>query len=133
MRPLPSVRRDGASAAFFDAAAQGRLLLGRCPECATSYGPEVRSCASCGRPVEGQVAAGSASLVTWAVVHAAPLPVLADQVPYVCGVVELPEGPWLVARLDVETTALRAGFALQVAFVDAGEEMVPVFQAAEAV
>jgi hypothetical protein len=53
-----------------------------------------------------------------AVVRQAPLPVLADAVPYVTAIIELAEGPWLPARLiDSDPADLRAGAEVEVRFV----------------
>jgi uncharacterized protein len=108
--PFPVVERDDASAEFFDAAARGELVL----------------------PGVGPVS-GAATLVSWVVVHRAPLPALAGAVPYVSAVVELAEGPWLLVRLvDADPSALRVGAALVARYVRSGTddqpgETLPVF------
>ncbi|WP_214405725.1 Zn-ribbon domain-containing OB-fold protein [Pseudonocardia lacus] len=120
MSALPRVERDGASAAFFDAAARDELLLRRAPD-GRVLGPQDDVDARLGSAdpdSDTVVASGDATLVSWAVVHQAPLPWLADAVPYVCAVVELAEGPWLTVRLvDAEAGALSAGQPLRVRFV----------------
>jgi hypothetical protein len=80
------------------------------------------------------------TLVSWAVVHRAPLPVLAASVPYVSAIVELAEGPWLMVRLLVEDPArLRVGDPVRVRYLRSGQgeqeseeegEVVPVFEPA---
>lgn len=116
---LPPVRRDDASASFFDAASSGALLVRRCVDSGDVLGPQVRTCHVCGSTrLEPFVVSGRASLVTWAVVHQAPLPALAGAVPYVCAVVELDEGPWLLARLVCsDPIGLRAGCAVEARYI----------------
>jgi uncharacterized protein len=133
MSAFPPVERDAASAGFFDAAARGELLLRRAPD-GQVLGPQDDVDARFGtRELEPLVASGDATLVSWAVVHQAPLPWLAGAVPYVCAVVELAEGPWLTVRLvDVDPGALVAGQPLRVRFVASGPaeepgETLPVF------
>ncbi len=132
---FPAVGRDGASEAFFDAAARGELLVQQCSSCATVLPPEARTCWTCGSVQLGStVVSGRGRLVSWVVVRQAPIPVLAGAVPYVTAVVELDEGPWLMVRLiDADPAALRADVAVQVDFVRSGEgdasgEMLPVFR-----
>lgn len=132
---FPAVARDSGSAAFFDAAARGELLMQQCASCATVLSPEARTCLSCGSAELGPtVVSGLGELVTWVVVRQAPVPVLAGAVPYVTAVVELDEGPWLMVRLiDADPAVLAAGDRLQVDFVQSGSgentgEMLPVFR-----
>jgi uncharacterized OB-fold protein len=126
---FPKVERDGASAAFYDAAARGELLAQR------DASGAVQSPIARGGPgeLEPTVVSGEATLVSWVVVHRAPLPVLADAVPYVSAIVELAEGPWLMVRLvDADPVALRVGAPLRARFVRSGpddepSEVLPVF------
>jgi uncharacterized OB-fold protein len=125
------VTRDDASAPFFDAAAEGTLLIRRCPVCGTSYPPQTSRCADSDQ-LEWVPASGSAVLVSWAVDHAAPLdPVLASPGggTSTYGFVELSEGPWLeVPIVGVASGDLNVGVAMRVEFVRPGEgEAVPAF------
>jgi hypothetical protein len=132
---FPLVQRDEASAAFYDAAARGELLMQRGPF-GTVLPPEARTePASGSADLDQVVVSGEGTLVSWVVVHQAPLPVLAGAVPYVSAVVELAEGPWLMVRLLAEDpSALRAGTAVRARFVrsgaaeDADAEVLPVFE-----
>jgi uncharacterized protein len=133
---LPRVVRDEASAAFFDAAARGELLVKRGPS-GTVLAPEARTDPATGSSdLQPLVASGEATLVSWAVVHRAPLPALAASVPYVSAIVELTEGPWLMVRLLVEDPArLRVGDPVRVRYQRSGNgeeegEVVPVFEPA---
>jgi uncharacterized protein len=123
----PPLQRDTKSAEFFDAAAAGHLLIKQCDECARALAPEASVCTACAGPaLHWLPAAGNGTLVTWTTVHKAPNPAYTDRVPYVVGVVELTEGPWLYGRIDTET--LTAGMALTATFVHGeGGESYPIF------
>ena len=126
-----TIERDEASAPFFDAAAQGTLLIRRCPTCGTLHPPQQRRCAD-SEVLEWVPASGSALLVSWAVDHVPPLdPVLASSAGAVSvfGWVELDERPWMqVAIVDSDPAALHEGAGLHVRFVRPGDgETIPVF------
>ncbi|WP_433506265.1 Zn-ribbon domain-containing OB-fold protein [Pseudonocardia halophobica] len=134
MSSFPLVERDEASAAFYDAAARGELLMQRGPSGAV-LPPEARTDPDSGSAdLEPVVVSGKGTLVSWVVVHQAPLPALAEAVPYVTAVVELAEGPWLMVRLLADDPAgLRAGAQVRVRFVPSGSEeepgeVLPVFE-----
>ncbi|ONH49955.1 hypothetical protein CcI49_37850 [Frankia sp. CcI49] len=116
---FPPVARDDASAAFFDAAARGELLVRRCLDSGDVLGPEARTCTGCGSArLEPFVVSGRGVLVTWAVVHQVPVSALRGAVPYVTAVVELAEGPWLLVRLvGTDGRDLRAGQPVSARFV----------------
>lgn len=93
---------------------EGRLLLRRCDACGRAAFPPMPGCPHCGHG-EGHVveSSGAATLHSWTVCHVAFDPALADDVPYVVGVVDVAEGARLIARVDAETDALTAGLALR--------------------
>jgi hypothetical protein len=133
--PETALVRDAASAPFFDAAAEGRLLIRRCAACGHWIAPYQRMGASLERcpactsdRLEWAEAAGTGSLVTWTVVHDR-----AGGSERTVGVVELTEGPWLTSRLDADPAGLAAGTGLVVGFDrPGGGEPVPVFRVAPA-
>ncbi|MDN5913751.1 MAG: OB-fold domain-containing protein [Pseudonocardia sp.] len=133
MSGFPTVERNGESVAFFDAAARGELLMQRGPSGAV-LPPEARTDPETGSAdLEPVVVSGRGHLVTWSVVHRAPVPALADAVPYVSAVVELAEGPWLIVRLLGDPASLHAGDPVRVRFETSGGsgdggETLPVFE-----
>jgi uncharacterized OB-fold protein len=134
---FPAVAPDEASAEFFAAAARGELLVQRCPASGDVLGPQARTCPSCGSAdLDPVVVSGRGTLVSWAVVHQAPVPSLAAAVPYLTAVVELAEGPWLLVRLAGAEggLGLRVGLPLIACFLRSGAagdepagEMLPAF------
>jgi len=125
------IERDDASAPFFDAAREGRLLLRRCPACEQLFVPSQDRCPD-GSALEWVDAAGTGTLVTWTVDHGgrvSPELTSASGEGEVIGIVELTEGPWLHTALPgVDPAALRAGMAMRVEFLAlGGGEPVPTF------
>jgi uncharacterized OB-fold protein len=125
------IERDDASAPFFDAAREGRLLIRRCPTCGELFVPHQERCPD-GSDLEWVAADGSATLVTWSVDHGAGIsPELTSATGdgEVIAIVELTEGPWLhTAVPGVDPAALSAGLPMRVEFVPlGGGEPVPTF------
>jgi hypothetical protein len=130
MVDLGIVERDERSAAFFDAAAEGRLVVRRCDGCSAFYPPELPACPACRSLASTWVdVAGSGELIAWVVVHRR-----ADTGPLrtVVATVELDEGPWLTLPLDADPDVVRAaGERMSVGFLapgEAGRETVPVWR-----
>jgi uncharacterized OB-fold protein len=126
-----AVQRDDRSAPFFDAAANGQLLIKRCKGCG-HFLPLARiRCSVCQRAaLEWVPASGAANLVSWVVVHGRPASPDAEPERSWVGLVELEEGPWMHAALvDVDEAELAAGVGLSVDFVTPpGSEPLPVFR-----
>jgi uncharacterized OB-fold protein len=126
-----AVQRDDGSAAFFDAAANGQLLIKRCTGCGHSLPLARVRCGVCqSAALEWVPASGAASLVSWIVVHGRPASPDAEPERSLVGLVELDEGPWMYAALvDVDEAQLAAGVGLSVDFVTPPEsEPLPVFR-----
>jgi uncharacterized OB-fold protein len=125
------IERDDASAPFFEAARDGRLLIRRCPACGRLFPPQQHECPD-GSALEWLDAAGTATLITWSVDHGAgisPQLTSATGGGEVIAIVELAEGPWLhTAVPGVDPAVLAAGMAMRVQFVPlGGGEPVPTF------
>ncbi|MER6076752.1 Zn-ribbon domain-containing OB-fold protein [Streptomyces sp. NPDC001833] len=125
-RPEP----DAFTRPYWEAAAEGRLLLRRCGSCGRAHHYPREFCPHCwSEDVTWERATGRATLYTWSVVHRNDLPPFGDRVPYVPAVVDLAEGPRMMTELvAADPGALRAGLALEVAF----REGAPVFRPAPA-
>ena len=124
MITVPRIGRTPGSADFFDAVNQGALLLRRCHSCRSVRGPDEAVCADCGTQAHTPIHAdGSATLVSWAVVHRAPIAALDADAPYVVGIVEVAEAPWFLARIEtVAEEALHVGAELTVAIAEAADD-----------
>lgn len=124
---------DAFTRPYWDAAADGHLLIRRCGSCGRAHHYPREFCPHCwSEECDWERAGGHATLYTWSVVHRNDLPPFGSRVPYVAAVVDLAEGPRMMTEVvDCEESELRIGMALEVAFRDAGQGVtVPVFRRA---
>lgn len=114
-----AVVRDEFSAPFFDAAAEGRLLLRYSPSSGEWSEPAALVCAvTQAADLEWREASGRGELVSWTVKPGRPA----------IGIVELEEGPWLTLLLPgADPATLAVGTPVRVEFVrPEGSECLPV-------
>ena len=124
---------DDYTRTWWDAAAEGRLLLVRCATCGRAHYYPRPFCPRCGSDrVSWETASGRATLYTWSVVHRNDLPPFNEKVPYVAAVVELAEGPRMMTNVvDCDPDSLDVGMELHVEFRDVGEGFhLPLFRPA---
>ena len=115
---------DAFTRAYWDAAAEGRLLIRRCGACGRAHHYPREFCPHCwSEDVAWERASGRAALYTWSVVHRNDLPPFGERTPYVAAVVDLAEGPRMMTEL-VGCAEPAAGLELEVTF----REGVPVFR-----
>lgn len=116
------------AADFWTAAARGELTIQRCQACGHLQHPPRAVCGACGAadlafgPVSGR-----GTVYSFTVVERALLPELRPFVPYVIALVDLDEGPRLLALLRADPPELRIDMPVQVAFEAVGEVTLPVF------
>ncbi|MCJ0873521.1 OB-fold domain-containing protein [Streptomyces sp. AP-93] len=138
---LPEI--DDFTRPYWEAAAEGRLLLRRCGECGKAHHYPREFCPACWAGedrVAWETASGRATLYTWSVIHRNDLPPFGERVPYVAAVVDLAEGPRMmtevvggVAGVGGEGLELCVGMDLEVTFREAAEGIwVAVFTPTEA-
>jgi uncharacterized OB-fold protein len=130
-RPAPIVTQD--SAAFWDAADEGRLVAQRCAECGRLRHPPRPMCPAC-RSLDVEIVelAGRGTLYSYALLHHPQHP--AFEYPVVAALVDLEEGIRLVSNLvGVERDDIRIGMAVEAEFVETdGGHRIPVFRAVTA-
>jgi uncharacterized OB-fold protein len=110
---LPTVEDE--SREYWDAAADGRLLIARCGSCGRVHHYPRVICPHCwSEDVVATEASGRATLYTYSTVYVNDLPPFRDRLPYVAAVVELEEGPRLMTTIvGCEPERLRIGMALR--------------------
>ncbi|WP_269855641.1 Zn-ribbon domain-containing OB-fold protein [Streptomyces sp. RPT161] len=137
---MPEVRFDrpeidSFTRPYWDAAAEGRLLIRRCRDCGVAHHYPREFCPGCwSEAVDWEEASGRATLYTWSVVHRNDLPPFGNRVPYIAAVATLAEGPRIMTEVvDCAESDLRIGAELRVAFrtmADGGTCTIPVFRLA---
>ncbi len=129
---------DAFTRPYWDAAAEGRLLVRRCGGCGRAHHYPREFCPYCwSEDVTWETASGRATLYTWSVVHRNDLLPFGERTPYVAAVVDLDEGPRMMTEVVTEAAAtvattvadgaegeLRVGMGLEVAF----RQGVPIFR-----
>ncbi|MGW6140060.1 Zn-ribbon domain-containing OB-fold protein [Streptomyces sp. NPDC055140] len=115
---------------YWDAAADGTLLLRRCRACERAHHYPREFCPHCwSEDVAWERASGTAVLYTWSVVHRNDLPPFDTRTPYIAAVVDLAEGPRMMTEIvDADGGELRVGMPLEVTFRQVEDFSVPVFR-----
>jgi hypothetical protein len=140
MRGVPPVDIIGLSVSpstepFWRAAAEHRLVVPRCTTCGTFRFPPSPFCFHCrAQDVEWIDHDGAGEIYSFTVIRHAVIPQVAEALPFVAAVVELPEtnGCRLVGNVvDCDPAEVRIGLAVTLDWYDvrAGES-VPAFRLA---
>jgi hypothetical protein len=128
--PRFAVRRDEATAGFFDGTARGEFLLVEDTQTGEVLPPQFDPAVDPERYVRTP-AAGSATVVSWAVVHQREADGSVSRIPV--AIVELDEGPWWWTSVtDADPDEDLLGRRVQVAFETVGgDEAIPYFTVIE--
>ncbi len=127
-RPVPVVNAD--SKPYWDAARAGRLVLQRCVDCrALRFYPR-HVCPRCwSADVEWVEVSGRGRVHSFTVIHRPPSPAFAAHVPYVVALVDLEEGPRMMANIvGDDAFDVRIDDAVTVVFEDRGDAKLPQFR-----
>src|ERR1700689_2902436 len=129
--PRFAVRRDDATAGFFDGTARGEFLLVQDTQTGEVLGPQFDTTVDPERYVR-TAAAGTGTVVSWVVVHQRETDGSTSRIPV--AIVELDEGPWWwtsVTGADPDEELLDR--RVRVAFETVGDgEAIPYFTVIEA-
>ncbi len=122
-RKIQAPQPNPETKAFWDACAQGRLMIGKCRACGeTHYYPRA-ICPNClSEETELQPASGQGVIYTYSVMRRAP-------VPYAIAYVTLAEGPTMMTNIvDCDLNAIRIGQRVRLVFKPSeGGPPVPMF------
>nr|WP_271209058.1 OB-fold domain-containing protein [Rhodococcus wratislaviensis]GLK33510.1 hypothetical protein GCM10017611_03520 [Rhodococcus wratislaviensis] len=127
IKPAQSKQTDE----FYGHFTQGKIALQRCSSCQSWIHIPREMCFRCGSfDLKWDECSGRAELFTWTGTALAPLPILAEDVPFVVGLVQLEEGPRVVSRLvNVDDVELIPGLKLKVRFDDIdGDTVLATFE-----
>lgn len=127
---LPTM--DNESQPWWDAAAEHRYLIKRCNACGQRYWYPREFCPACwSEDTAWEEASGRGTLYTYSVVYRNDLPPWGDRVPYAPAIVDLDEGPRVMARVvDCDHADLEVGMPVEVTFQEdeEGGFTLPVFR-----
>ena len=127
---IRAIRRDAATAEFFDGTAAGEFRLKRSRTTGEILAPQCLTDSAGSVDLEWITASGRGRVVSWAVSYGKPVDGV--QLPTsVVGIVELDEGPWWWCELlDADPASMRVGMPVTAAFVrpEGSDETVPVFR-----
>jgi uncharacterized OB-fold protein len=128
---LPTIEAE--TRPYWDAAADGKLLLRACSDCGTVHHYPRPFCPACwSENVEWVEASGRATLYTWSTVFVNDMYPFRERLPYIAAVVDLAEGPRMMTNVvDAEPDDLAVGMDLEVTFRPVTDEITaPVFRPA---
>ncbi|MDV7352746.1 Zn-ribbon domain-containing OB-fold protein [Rhodococcus oxybenzonivorans] len=131
---LPTV--EDATAPYWDAAKQGKLLIALCGSCGKVHHYPRPFCPFCwSEDVSAVEATGRGTLYTYSTIYVNDLHPFKTRLPYVAALVELEEGPRVMTNIEgCEPDQLEVGMAVEVAFRPLTDELdATVFRPAGAV
>ena len=130
---LPTPDVSGEWKPFWDAAAEGRLLIQTCPACGRRQFYPRAICTGCGGEPEWLEASGRGSLYTFSVVRQNLVRPFKDMLPYVLAMVDLEEGVRMLTNVvGCDFTDVKIGMPLEVTFVHAKDGLhLPYWRPAE--
>lgn len=126
--PVPDVETQP----YWDAAAEGRLVVKRCTRCEHPYFYPRAHCPRCwSTDTEWIEASGVGTVYTFTVVRQNDLPPFRDRLPYVVAIVELEEGVRMTTNVEgCAPEDVRCGMRVRVAFREEEGVSLPVFHPA---
>ncbi len=117
--PIP----NADSRVYWEAAARDELVLRRCTACGKRHFPPRHLCPHCwSDQFEWTKCTGKGVIYSFTVMHRAPMPVFAKRVPYVVALIDLDEGPRMMANIvGEEALQTRIGDRVSVCFEQRAE------------
>lgn len=121
-KPLP--RTDAISAPYWEAAAQGRLLIQECASCGNRQWYPRAMCTKCGGDVTWLECSGRGEVYTFTVIRQMGMRPFRDELPYAIAMVRLEEGPLIFGNVtDVDPDDVRVGLPVEVWFTKVDDEI----------
>lgn len=127
-RPVPDVTPE--TAPYWEAAAEGRLLLQECTDCGLVYHYPRAFCPDCfSEDVDWREAAGTGEVYSYSPAYTmSSWP--EEDLPLVVAYVELDEGPRVVTNVDADPDDVEIGTRVRARFVgtERDDVAIPVFE-----
>lgn len=128
---LPQPVANGDSLPYWNAARERRLAIRKCSACSEFHFMPRHLCPHCwSDQLEWVDASGAGNVHSFTIVRRAPLDNFAALAPYVVALIELDEGPKMIANvIGDDALSTKIGDRVRVTFEDRGEgALVPQFQ-----
>jgi uncharacterized protein len=123
--PTPAPLVQPEVKVFWDATAEGRLLLPKCTKCGTYIWFPRPFCPACGSlDIEWVRASGRGTVYSYTINRrgGGDLPEYKEAPPYVLAYVQLEEGPRIMTNIvDCDVESVRIGQTVEVVFHDTGQ------------
>lgn len=128
---LPQPVANADSLAYWRAARERRLVIRRCRSCGELHFMPRQLCPNCwSDELEWIDARGTGVVHSFTVIRRASAPAFASRVPYVVALIDLDEGPRMMANvLGDDALSVAIGDRVALSFEDRGEgALIPQFQ-----
>jgi uncharacterized OB-fold protein len=125
----PQPRPAAESAPYWEGAKAHKLLLPRCNACGKSWFPPSQRCPHClSSNFDWLQSTGQGRIYSFVVYHRVYHPAFEQDVPYAVAIIELDEGPRLLANIvDTPTDQIRCDMRVSVVFEERGDQTIPQF------
>lgn len=130
---LPRPVANADSQAYWDAARDRKLLIRRCKACGELHFMPRHLCPSCwSNDLEWIGAKGTGQVHSFTLIRRASAPAFASRVPYVVALIDLDEGPRMMANvLGGDALQVAIGDRVTLTFEDRGDgALIPQFERA---
>lgn len=126
----PQPRITQCAAPYWDYAKQDKLVLPYCGSCQQAFYYPRLWCPSCfNQDLSWQAMSGRGTVYSYSVIYQSPLPSYQADLPYVLAIIELDEGPRMMANvLNCDIKGVHVDMAVEVIFEQRGEMKIPQFQ-----
>jgi uncharacterized OB-fold protein len=119
-RPVPA--GGGPASHYWKEAAEGRLVVQRCPSCGNRQFYPRALCTACGGEPEWEEVSGRGTVYTFTVIRQQGAPPFRDELPYVVAMIRLDEGPLMMGNLtDCPADDVTIGMPVEAYVVEADE------------
>jgi uncharacterized OB-fold protein len=130
---LPQPVANADSLPYWTAARERRLVIRRCRSCGELHFMPRHLCPNCwSDDLEWIDAGGGGAVHSFTIIRRASAPAFAPRVPYVVALIDLDEGPRMMANvLGDDALSVAIGDRVQLSFEDRGDgALIPQFQRA---
>lgn len=128
--PLPAPVPNADSLLYWSAAREGRLVIRKCSACESRHFMPRYLCPVCWSDrLEWIDSKGTGTVHSFTIIRRAPMSAFAAHVPYVVALIDLDEGPRMMANvIGEDALSTRIGDRVSVTFEDRGDgAMLPQF------